>query len=202
MKTNNELIKDAVVIPALQGVVVGGMFSSAVTAFVMGVGEVNQSPVLPWGYTWVASFGLVAGGVSLALYYRWIDNKTGRPRLVAAQQYASEGQRMIVMENQPKDYAKGSFVDLPASIRSHQVKRAALIVSHNGWNFSHAALAGENRPFGRKDYELFRDQVCFPRGWIEWKNEMARNQGLCVTRAGRNAFHFLCSPTPRAGVPQ
>lgn len=193
-----DLFREAVIVPTIQGITIGGLISSGITAGSLAYAHTSGSSILPWQYVFSTSFFFVSGIAVAILQKQWANYylPDQRPsQVTTTPAYAAETRRMTVLETQPSEtYTKGSIIDLPEGIRKHQIHRAAMLIVHSGWSFSHALLSGANRPFSRKEYELFRDTICFPKGWITWKNNYAHNQGVCVLRAGKNAFRYLSSP--------
>jgi hypothetical protein len=104
----------------------------------------------------------------------------------------------LELRREEGNYLSVDWLDLPDNLDMGKLKEVAKIVVANSFDFSHATLAGANKPLMRtSEYEPLRDRLLV-LGLLKWKNPSAHNQGLVVTDMGKVFFRTLSTHQPDA----
>lgn len=104
----------------------------------------------------------------------------------------------VELRREEGNYLSVDWLDLPDNMDMNKLKEVAKVIVSNNFDFSHATLAGANKPLMRtSEYEPLRDRLLVI-GLLKWKSASAHNQGLAVTDMGKVFFRKLSAHQPDA----
>ena len=77
--------------------------------------------------------------------------------------------------------------ELPGTVEALQQLASGLLA---GRGFTEAAWTGRGRPYTKTEFHELRDKL-LEQGFLQWRNERARAQGVELTQDGEDAFEQL-----------
>jgi hypothetical protein len=185
--THYQTFHPSVVIPFIQAVVTGFLAGLVMFAVALLAGWSR-----PWVY-WLTSWVVIQCLAWIALLQGWrvvIHRLEERLNIdLNNDEYIGEPPQVVRVEVTQDNGKRVQYADL--DIDAAALARVAKSVLSGG-SFSEGSLTGYAAPLSRSQFRTMRDTF-LARGWLTWKNEDSRSQGLEVTHAGKAVFRSFAS---------